>query len=338
MIFRFLTALSFCLLASLAQAQTISQLGPPSCGGDDIRTTLTAEEKAELQTRLAAIPFATGNHWQATRGEQVLHLIGTVHLADDRLDAVMARLSPLIARADLLLVEATAEEEAKLQDAIVTRPELLFLTNGPTLPELMPEEAWQALASAARDRGLPAFMAAKFQPWYLSVMLSMPGCVVQQMATGIRGFDHMIMSAATAQDVPQEALEPFDTLFNIMGSEPLETQISYLTLGTLPNNVAEDSLATLLASYFEERSAEVIEVSRFVARRHVDLPPDDVDRLMDDMLDQLLVARNVAWMPRILSAPDGLTIVAAGAAHLPGEQGLLALLEAEGFQLTQMPF
>lgn len=331
MLIRSLLLAAFCLLvAQVASAQ--------SCTGSDLRPSLSDAESAELQARLSKTPYATGNHWRATRGDQIVHLIGTVHLDEPRLAEPMARLAPLIARADLLFVEATAEEKAKLENAISTRPELLFITDGPTLPSLMPEEEWHTLAKAMNARGIPSFMAAKFQPWYLSLMLSMPGCAVMQMSQGVSGLDQSIMDAADEAGVPQRPLEPYDTLFTLIGNEPMEEQIRLLTLGLMPEDVAEDGLATLMNSYFEEQTAQAIELNRIIARRHVDLPDEELDTLMNDLLDAILFARNRAWIPLLAGAPDGLTVAAFGAAHLPGHQGVLALLEAEGFTLARLTF
>lgn len=326
---RFGLALALCFAATLVSA---------ACSGTDLRQTLTQAERADIEARLARTPYAEGNVWTATRGAKTLHLIGTMHLDDARFGAVMTRLAPLVRAADLLFVEATAEEEAALERAITTRPELVFLTTGPTLPELLPEAEWQALANAARARGVPAFMAAKMQPWYLAILLTMPGCSMQDMQKGMSGLDKRVMDLAARANVPMRALEPYDTLFSLMSEDPLEAQAQMLSVGVLPDAVAEDAFATLTNSYFEEKNAEVLEVNRILAYRHVDLPKPEIDALLDEMLETLLDRRNAAWMGPILAAPDGTIVVAAGAAHLPGETGLLALLEAEGFTLERGAF
>lgn len=309
-----------------------------TCTGTDLRPSLSASEQTELASRIDGMPYASGNHWKAMRGGQVLHVIGTVHMDDARLAPVVARLEPLLATADRLYLEATAKEQDALQKAISTRPELLFLTDGPTLPELMPEEAWQALADAARVRGIPAFLAAKFQPWYLSVMLSLPACAVQQIQAGTQGLDAQLMARADAAGLPQIALEPYDTLFQIMGAEPLERQVEFLSLGILTDRAAEDGFATLLASYFAEETAEIMEVSRLTARRHLDMETAEVDALFDEMVGTILVKRNLAWMETLLAAPDGVSVVAVGAGHLPGEDGVLDLLSDAGFTLERQTF
>ena len=302
-----------------------------------MRLTLTQAERAALDARVANMDYARGLFWRATRGDQDLFVIGTIHAADARLDAVMARLTPVLETADTLFVEATSEDEQRLQEAVTTRPDLLFLTSGPTLPDLMDESDWQRLAKAAEERGLPSFMVAKFQPWYLSVVLSLPACVLEAMQQGDQGLDHQLIAAAEASGVPQLGLEPYDTLFSLMGAIPRDKQIDFLTLGALPDNVSEDALASLKASYFEERTAEVLEVARILSWRYVDLPRDEINRHYDEMLETLLIARNMTWIDPLLAVPAGTHMVAVGAGHLPGPKGLLALLEAQGFRLTRLP-
>lgn len=307
------------------------------CGGSDLRPTLTAPEQRELDARIAATPYPEGLLWRATRGAQTLYLVGTVHISDPRLDRVMAAVRPLLDSADLVMVEQTAAEQAKLEAAVLERPDLAFLPEGTTLPELMTQQEWQRMARAAQDRGIPGFMAARFQPWYLAVVLSLPGCAIAGINAGGTGLDARIMDAAEAAGVPQRALESYDVLFKLMGSDPLERQIDFLRLGAVSNAAAEDALATLLASYFEERTAEVIELNRITSRRYIDMPADTLDDIMDEMLDRLLVQRNRAWMDAILAAPDGVSVIASGAGHLPGTFGLLNLLEQNGFTLTRLP-
>ena len=57
----------------------------------------------------------------------------------------------------------------------------------------------------------------------------------------------------------------------------------------------------------------------------------------EEFEDLLITRRNQAWMGPILrAASSGSVLVAAGALHLPGENGLLRLLEKEGFAITRI--
>lgn len=154
-----------------------------SCEGRDLRASLSPETQAMLDRAAATTPFAEGNRWRASRGDRVVDLVGTIHIPDPRLAPVLARLTPEIEAAERLFLEAVEEDRAALQRNLAADSSLLLLQDT-SLPELLSEEDWQALAAAARSRGLPAVMAAKMQPWYLSMVLALPGCAMDLMADG----------------------------------------------------------------------------------------------------------------------------------------------------------
>ena len=104
-----------------------------SCQDRDLMGTLTDAEQARFDDQLAATPYAQGNHWRATRGDKTLHLLGTLHLGDPRMDAPAERLTPLIKGADLLLLEMAAPEKQALETALKSR---LFMMQ--KLPSTLP--------------------------------------------------------------------------------------------------------------------------------------------------------------------------------------------------------
>ncbi|MGY9049153.1 hypothetical protein P775_24310 [Puniceibacterium antarcticum] len=326
---RLIASLFICLgLAGPAMAQ---------CTGQDLRQTLSESDRAELKAIVAETPFATGNRWRAVRGDSVVDLIGTVHLDDPRLDAPAERIRPLIENAKVVLLEMSAADQAELTGALSSRPEMLLLSDT-TLPELMDEASWQALAAAASARGVPPVMAAKFQPWYLSMLLSLPPCATANL-TDAQGLDGRIMDMALSAEVPMQSLEAYETVFNTFSDAPMEQQIAMVKAALVAPDTSEDMFATLLASYFEEAGTEAWQVSRLLSRQLAALDPATSDAMFARMEIDLLDARNRAWIPVIMDAGKaGPIVVAAGAAHLQGEAGLLNLLKAEGFTLTRKPF
>ena len=67
----------------------------------------------------------------------------------------------------------------------------------------------------------------------------------------------------------------------------------------------------------------------------------DADRALTGwaVFDEVLLKRrNHAWMPRILSREEEQLVVAVGALHLSGEEGVLNLLAQAGYALTRAPF
>ncbi|MBN9886982.1 TraB/GumN family protein [Salipiger abyssi] len=327
------TPLAVCLWLALAPA-AIAQ-----CQGKDLRETMSAEERARLDARVAAMPYATGNRWRAERDGEVIHLVGTMHLSDPRLDAPLQRLRPVIDDAGAVLLEMPQEEQAELMQSLSSRPELLLLTEN-TLPELMEDADWQALSDAARDQGIPPFMAAKFRPWYLSMMLSLPACAKSAMEAR-DGLDMRIEAMADAAGVPTLALEPFDTTFNIFNAEPLDEQIEMMTVSLATQDSGEDGFATTIAAYFDEAVGEMWAFSEILVARSGLLPPDEAEAMIAESGAAVLDQRNRAWIPVILHAAetyDAPIVAAFGAAHLPGEEGVLRLLEEAGFSVTREAF
>ncbi len=53
---------------------------------------------------------------------------------------------------------------------------------------------------------------------------------------------------------------------------------------------------------------------------------------------ELIVSRNKAWLPEIeaLARTPEVEFILAGVGHMPGKDGLLALLRAKGFTITQL--
>lgn len=328
--------LAFAVVALIALLPAIAW---PACSGQDLAPTLTPQETARLDARLDGAPFTSGNHWRAVRGDTVIHLVGTIHAGDARLDAPLTRLALLVARAGALLLEATAIEQSRLERVMRNRPDL-FLLPGTTLPELLPEDDWQALARAVEARGLPRFMAARMRPWYLSVIVSIPGCL--DIATAMAGgLDAKLEGIAQDEGIPVRPLEPFDTALTAFESVSLDDQLDMLRVSLAAPGTAEDLLETLMAAYFRQEHAAGWARSEILAERFAPLAAPAARRAFALTERLLLEDRNRAWVPVILEtskAADSPIVVAFGAAHLSGATGIPALLEAEGFTLARQPF
>ena len=324
-----------CLVAALVGIPALPALA--ACEGRNQIEALPPETRAALRTAADAAPFAKGNFWRATRGDEVLHVIGTYHLNDPRHDAVMDRLAPLIDSAATVLVEAGPIEEAALQTALATDPSLMFVTEGPTLPEILPAATWDRLKEALRARALPPFLGAKMQPAYLSLLLGIPPCAIDSFTTPQSGLDSRIIARAQDSDIPLRALEPFMVVFDIFSDMSTEDQLNMLELSLALDDQSEDVFATLADSYFAEDSRMIWEFSNWQA---LQVPGLDTAQVADDfalMEDRMMTARNRAWIPVIEAAlTDGPALAAFGALHLSGEDGVLALLERAGFTVERL--
>ena len=330
MFHRFATAIFLALAGLPAAAQ---------CVGASFLDQLPADERAALDDATAAIPFGQGTLWTATRGDQQITVVGTIHIYDARLEKMRARIQDAVRSADLIMLEATKEDQEALQKLIITDPGILFITEGPTLPELLDEDTWELIAEAAKSRSIPAFMAAKMQPWYLSLMLSIPPCATQDMLGGNLGLDHMIMEDAEQAGVPMQGLESMMTLFEIFREDPIDEQVDMLRINLLAPDIQQQVFVAMLDRYFEGDIATLWEMSRVVMRNVPDLDQQAAEEAFSDFESALLIDRNRNWMPVIREATTqhDTIVVAVGAAHLIGADGILQFLQDDGWALTQFP-
>ncbi|WP_134680657.1 TraB/GumN family protein [Paracoccus ravus] len=331
---RLLSVLLLGLAAALpAQAQ--------ECRGRNLIATMPAAELAEIRAISAKVPFARGIMWRASKGAQRIMLVGTYHFDDPRHAPIMALIGPEIDRAGALLVEAGPEEEKRLGAAMTSDPSLMMDTKGPTLPERMGPEDWKALRLAMEARGMPAVVTSRMRPWYVSVMLGISPCMLE--ATKARGdtggLDHQMIARAERADVPVRALEPWDTVFSLFADMSPQEEIDMIRAAMPAAEHADDYAVTLSEAYFSGESWLIWEFGRYDAYRNSGLPRAEVDRQMRFAQEKLMDQRNLRWIGPIEAAATEAAaqgkgiVVAFGALHLPGRNGVLSLLQKSGWTI-----
>lgn len=306
------------------------------CFGMNILDLMPAAERAEIVAAAEAVPFPNGNYWRAERDGQQITLIGTYHLDDPRHGATLVRFGPEIAAAAALLVEAGPEEKKALIDRMARDPSILTITSGPTLLETLPKETWDRLVKATTARGIPGFMAAKFRPWYVTVLLSIPPCAMEDLKDP-KGLDGLLIDSALAANVPVRALEPYDTVFKVFGMMSDAEQIEMIEQTLALEDQATDYSVTLADTYFAGENRLMWELMRYQSYAMPGSTHEQVDADMAKLEEALMISRNRAWIPVIEeAAAQGPVVAAFGALHLSGEDGVLNLLAKDGWTVTPL--
>lgn len=329
MLHRLLLAAALLLAPSLpAQA---------ACSGQNLLDALPADERAALAAAAEAAPYPSGLLWRATKGDLTLHLVGTYHLDDPRHADTFARIEPLLDAAQTILVEAGPDEEKALMADLARDPGLMVIATGPTLREALPDAEWTLLAEAMRERGLPPFMASKFQPWYVSMLLALPACegVVQAQKGGL---DRMVITHATTKGIPIRALESHQTVFRLFRAMSFEEQLDMLRSSLALEPISEDYAVTLADTYFRQDTRIIWELTRKLSLGAPGADVDKVEQGLALMEQTLMTDRNRAWIPVLEeAAAQGPAVAAFGALHLPGDTGVLNLLEQAGWTIERLP-
>lgn len=311
-----------------------------ACERVDLIAQMPAEERAALYEQVAQIPYAEGNLWQASKPGSEITVVGTFHMSDPRHDGMMQVLTPMLPDLDALYVEANLEDGEALEFRMATDPSYMFITEGPSLLEQLEPEVWEALTAAMAERNIPGFMVAKMQPWFAGLTLSMSPCTTALMQSdpeeARNGLDQRLMEAAARVGLVTHSLEDAEETIGIFTKAPMEEQLENLELALVMDQDSDAQFGTLREAYFRGQHGLIWTWSMAQARAHPQAP-DSLEKLIAEFEADLLTNRNAAWIDVLRTdAQEGRFMVAVGAAHLFGENGVLNLLAQEGYALVRL--
>ncbi|MNK60718.1 TraB family protein [compost metagenome] len=223
-------------------------------------------------------------------------------------------------RALVMEVDMTHISQAQWQEmGAITR-----LVDGKTLKDHLPMDLYRRTLIAAGQNGLTEAMLAPLRPWFAAITLTQAALE----RTGYRGefgVDQHFAKRANDGGKP------------IVGLETLLEQLGYLasvgdnqtlmlesTLDELPE--LEKGFTEVMAAWQNGDQATLINLLK------EEMAPPKLQAWLEQTL---LAERNRNWVKKWPGLPNESFIV-VGALHLYGEQGLLALLEQQGWRITPL--
>jgi uncharacterized protein len=321
--------ISFLLTAGLAPARAES----PVCTGKDILATLEAEDPTKLdaiRAEAAKTPNGRGLLWRVEKaGMEPSYLFGTMHMTDPRVTTIAPAAQQAFDAADTLVIETTdVLDEKRMVAALAANPELTMFTDGTTLSSLLSPEDAEVLTEGLQARGIPPLSVAKMKPWILASVVSMPACELSRKASGVPMLDVKLAQDAQAAGKPVQGLETAADQLGAMASLPLDFHMKGLVDTLKLGDRLEDVTETMIVLY------EAGETGLFWPLFQAEFPQSD-DGGYAAFEETMITRRNHTMTERVLPLlEEGDAFVAVGALHLPGEEGLVALLREQGFSVT----
>ena len=266
--------------------------------------------------------FADPAFYRISKGNEQHWLLGSIHAGKPSLyplpDPVERAWQQ--SRALVMEVDMTHISQAQWQEmGAITR-----LVDGKTLKDHLPMDLYRRTLIAAGQNGLNESMLAPLRPWFAAITLTQAALE----RTGYRGefgVDQHFAKRANDGGKP------------IIGLETLLEQLGYLasvgdnqtlmlesTLDELPD--LEKGFAEVMKAWQDGDQATLINLLK------EEMAPPKLQAWLEQTL---LAERNRNWVKRWPGLPNESFIV-VGALHLYGEQGLLALLEQQGWRITPL--
>lgn len=322
---RFLLAALILSFANMATAY---------CAGPNLYDQLPKADRAALVHRTAAVPWSSGLLWQVEKDGVTSYIIGTMHLPDRGLAPIATRVEGLLPSVDRVFLELTSADESALQNHLQSRPDLMFITQGPSLIDRLSDAEWAFVSKEAQQRGVPPFMAAKMQPWVLGMTVAIPVCAMEAMQSGARGLDRTLEARALQAGLPIASLDDPLGLIATLAAGSVEEQVEDMKIG-LAMGLDPDDDNSIIALYLREEPVLIWEYGKFQARKAA--PSGNVEELLQEFEKALITDRNQQWLQKLEPAlSERPSLVAVGALHLGGQLGLLQLLNEQGFAITRL--
>ncbi len=274
----------------------------------------------------AAARFDGGLLWEVSRKgtAQPSYVYGTIHVADPRLDALPAAVSEAFERAGALMLEFVPDPWSRQRFL-----EAAMFADGQTLEEKIGGQDFERALEQLRPIGLSREFVSKLKPW--GVLLNLRAAAGDAGDAGVT-LDARLVERARARRMPFEQIEGVEEQIFTFDELPMDSQVALLK-----HSLAHrDELAALaedtMQAYLARDLGRLWSLREQFAARHGEIAAHQAAMTKRVVLDRSVVM--AFRMQRELRR--GRAFVALGALHLYGEQGVLALLEQDGFRARRV--
>ncbi len=261
--------------------------------------------------------------WQVKGKHNTVYLLGTIHLlpGDEELPENIGK---AYRESEQLLMEIDMDD----QDPFATQALMFKLGLQPdnqTLSGQLDAKTNRQLQTTASQIGVDAALLEQFQPWLAALTL-------EQLQLAKLGFDAsagveiQLVQMAAADHKPINGLETLEEQLNLFAQLDDKTQVALLrdTLDELDEGPTE--LNKLVAAW---RSGDEQQLRKTLQEGHAEDPA---------LFAALTTTRNKRWLVTLkplLDQQHDDYLVAVGALHLIGKDGLVELLQRAGYTVTR---
>lgn len=261
--------------------------------------------------------YTKGLLWKIeASGAATSHLFGTIHSDDTRVTALPETVARALDNSERFIMEAMLDG-----DSLVQMAQTMFFTDGRTLEQVIGRKLYTESVKALNARGIPTLGVEKQKPWAVMMALSMP-----PPRTG-EFLDLVLQARATRQNLPVSGLETVAEQLAVFDGLTLPQQIALLEDTVRMQADLDREFEALHKAYLARDLTAIVAISE-------KYQPGD-ERLYNEVMDRLLAQRNRRMAERMTPMlRQGGAFIAVGAAHLPGETGLLYRLEKAGYRVS----
>lgn len=312
-----------------------AEMSDQKCGGKDLIADFSVNDPEKLkliEKKAGAIINGKSIFWKIEKqGIPDSYLLGTMHMADERIAKLDGKRLEAFNKTSLLIVENTdALDPTKARAAMAKLQHLTMLKNE-TLNDLLDAETLKQLEPAITQRGIPFAIAIKLRPWLVATTISIPTCEITAKKSGKPVLDALLAQKAKEAGKKIIGLETVEEQLSAIANMPREFHISALKETLFLNDEIKDVMETLKQLYIKGDIAKIQPLMKVVSPKTSAL--SDNKRFEE----QLIINRNKIMAKRSAQYLEkGNVFLAVGALHLPDQTGLVKLIRDLGYTVSEI--
>ena len=297
----------------------------------------TQAKDPETYAKIMAQAAATENSgpllWKIERaGRPTSYLFGTVHLTDERVTKLSPAVEQALSQSKTVALEVSDISEKATANVIAQSAPLVMFTDGRRLDGLLSGTEYDTVKRIISRSGMPSDLAALFKPWIVTMIISVSDCERTSIQQGARVLDMKIAEVGKARGLQVVGLETIPEQLQALAAVPEPQQLDMLRASLKFADRTNDMMETLVQLYLERKISAALPFQIAIAKQ-VGIG----NEAFAGFQEKLLTERNIKM--RTTAEPlleQGGVFIAIGALHLPGKQGLVALLREAGYTVTPM--
>lgn len=264
--------------------------------------------------------------WQITKnGELEGYLVGSVHIMKSNAYPLDSEFDKAFNRANLTVFEVNYDRVRSQSPQILNQ--LGTNQDGKPLQETLPTETYNKLQTVTNRIGLPLARLQSMEPWFASLVVTSKLIQESEYNPNL-GIDRHFFERAKEAGKTRVALETPKEQFTFFDELSKEKQVKFLHNSLIQTERTIQQLDRIVAAWEQGETKTLKQI--MLAPMQNEFPA---------LYQTLIVERHQQWMAeiqQILQEQGQRPLIVVGAAHLPGNQGLIKQLQEEGYTLKQL--
>lgn len=302
-----------------------------------VRRTATRSLASLLFALVALVAFGAANAqgdrrgflFEVRKGAQVSMLFGTIHVGRPEFYPLPASRLSRMGAFDALVLEADVTDTTRAIGA--TQKFAMYPAGEEGLDKRLPPELLKRVDALLARNQLDRAPMMRMKPWMLGTVLTLFEAAQAGYVPGLAAEAYVIRMAKSGNK-PILEFEGIEQQFSLFENASWSTQVAYL----------DDALKAVEGNAARREINRIVQAWETADRRAL-------ERLLDEMraqtsvgarftVDTILLGRHDAMVSRIetLMADGRNYLFAVGALHLVGPRGLVEMLKARGYTVTEL--